>query len=63
VDDRALRRGPAVEPTPIVVTKDGGWSVDFGDSYVAALPLMLGLLAGGTLVTVWSSRKRNLSPA
>jgi hypothetical protein len=63
VDDRALQRGPAVEPTPIVVTKDGGWSVDFGDSYVAALALMLGLLAGGTLVTVWSSRKRKLSPA
>ena len=62
VDDRALPRGPAVEPTPIVVTKDDGWSVDFGNSYVAALALMLGLVAGGTLVAVWSNRRTKLSP-
>jgi hypothetical protein len=63
VDDRALPRGPSVEPTPIVVTKDDGWSVDFGSSYIAALALMLGLLAGGTLVAVWNNRRTKLSPA
>lgn len=63
VDDRALPRGTSFEPASIVVTKDGGTSVDFGNSYVAGLALMLGFLAGATLVAIRNSRKQKLSPA
>jgi hypothetical protein len=61
-DDRSLPRGTPVEPAPIVVTNDSGWSVDFALS-VTAVALMLGLLAGGTLVGIWSNRRTKLSPA
>ena len=56
-DDRALPRS-TVEPTPIIVTKESGWSVDFGNPGLAALALMLGLLAGGTAAAMWSRRSR-----
>jgi hypothetical protein len=62
-DDRAHSRATSVETAPIVVTEDSGWSVDFGNSAVAGLALMLGLLAGGAGVAIWQSRKTKLSPA
>jgi hypothetical protein len=62
-DDRAHSRATTVEPAPIVVTEDTGWSVDLGNSAFAGLALMLGLLAGGTSVAMWRSRKTKLSPA
>jgi hypothetical protein len=60
-DDRALPRS-IPEPTPIVVTKDGGWNIDFVNPGFAALALVLGLLAGGTAAAMWSRRGR-LTPA
>jgi hypothetical protein len=60
-DDRALPRS-IPEPTPIVVTKDSGWNIDFVNPGFAALALMLGLLAGGTAAAMWSRRGR-LTPA
>jgi hypothetical protein len=62
-DDRAHSRATTVESAPIVVTEDTGWSVDLGNSAFAGLALMLGLLAGGTGVAIWQSRKTKLSPA
>jgi hypothetical protein len=62
-DDRAHSRATSVEPAPVVVTEDSGWSVDPGNSAVAGLALMLGLLAGGAGVAIWQSRKTKLSPA
>jgi hypothetical protein len=61
-DDRTFSRG-TVEPTPIVVTKESGSSVDLGNPGFAAVALMLGLLAGGTGVAIWQSRRTRLSPA
>jgi hypothetical protein len=63
VDDRAHSRATTVEPAPIVLTHDTGWSVDLGNSAFAGLALMLGLLAGGMGVAIWQSRKTKLSPA
>jgi hypothetical protein len=60
-DDRALPRS-IPEPTPIVVTKDGGWNIDFVNPGFAALALLLGLLAGVTAAAMWSRRGR-LTPA
>ena len=60
-DDRAVSRANP-EPTPIVVTKTDGWSVDFGNSAFTALALMIGLLAGGTVALMWGRRGR-LTPA
>lgn len=62
-DDRTFSRATTLEPAPIVVTKDDRWSVDLGNSAFAAVALMLGLLAGGTGVAIWQSRKTRLSPA
>ena len=61
VDDRALSRSTP-EPTPIVLTKSDGWSVDLGNSAFTALALMIGLLAGGTVALMWGRRGR-LTPA
>jgi hypothetical protein len=63
VDDRNLSRATPVDPTPILVATDGGTSIDFGNPAYAALALLLGLLAGGTAVAVWHSRRSKLSPA
>jgi hypothetical protein len=60
-DDRALPRSTP-EQTPIVVTKDSGWSIDFVNPGFAAIALVLGLLAGGTAAAMWSRRGR-LTPA
>ena len=62
-DDRSFSRATPVEPTPVVVTKSDGWSVDVGNSAFAAIALMLGLLAGGASVAIWQSKRTNLSPA
>jgi hypothetical protein len=62
-DDRAFSRATTVEPAPIVVSKESGWSVDLGNSAFAAVALMLGLLAGGTGVAIWQSKRTRLSPA
>jgi hypothetical protein len=62
-DDRAHSRATTVEPAPVVVTEDTGWSIDLGNSAFAGLALMLGLLAGGMGVAIWQSRKTKLSPA
>jgi hypothetical protein len=62
-DDRTFSRATTVEPAPIVVTTEDGWSVDLGNSAFAAVALMLGLLAGGTGVAIWQSRRTRLSPA
>lgn len=62
-DDRNFSRATTAEPAPIVVTKDEGWSVDLGNPAFAAVALMLGLLAGGTGVAIWQSRRTRLSPA
>jgi hypothetical protein len=61
-DDRTFSRATTVEPA-IVVTKSEGWSVDLGNPAFAAVALMLGLLAGGTGVAIWQSRRTRLSPA
>jgi hypothetical protein len=61
VDDRALPRSTP-QPTPVVLTKDSGTTVDFGNPGLTALALMLGLLAGGTIAAMWSRRSR-LTPA
>lgn len=63
VDDRNLSRATPVDPVPILVSTDSGTSIDFGNPGYAALALMLGLLAGGTGVAVWNSRRSKLSPA
>jgi hypothetical protein len=63
VDDRNLSRATPVDPRPILVSTDSGTSIDFGNPGYAALALMLGLLAGGTGVAVWNSRRSKLSPA
>jgi hypothetical protein len=63
VDDRNISRATPVDPTPILVATDGGTSIDFGNPAYAALALLLGLLAGGTAVAVWHSRRSKLSPA
>jgi hypothetical protein len=60
-DDRALPKSTP-QQTPIVVTKDSGWSIDFVNPGFAAIALMLGLLAGGTAAAMWSRRGR-LTPA
>lgn len=60
-DDRSFSR-VTTEPSPIVVTKDDGWTVDFGNPALAGAALVLGLLAGGMVVGIWSRRER-LSPA
>jgi hypothetical protein len=61
-DDRNFSRTTTAEPAPIVVKEDG-WSVDLGNPAFAAVALMLGLLAGGTGVAIWQSRRTRLSPA
>jgi hypothetical protein len=61
VDDRNFSRATPVDPAPIVLSTDGGTSIDFGNPTYTALALMLGLLAGGAGVAVWYSRK--LTPA
>lgn len=60
-DDRALPVSTP-KPTPIVLTKSDGWSVDFVNPGFAALALMIGLLAGGTVALMWGRRGR-LTPA
>jgi hypothetical protein len=61
VDDRALPRSTP-QTTPIVLTKDSGWNIDFVNPGFALIALMLGLLAGGTAAAMWSRRGR-LTPA
>jgi hypothetical protein len=63
VDDRNVSRATPVDPAPILVSTDSGTSIDFGNPAYAALALMLGLLAGGTGVAIWHSRRTKLSPA
>jgi hypothetical protein len=60
-DDRSFSR-VTTEPAPVVVTKDDGWTVDFGNPALAGAALILGLLAGGMVVGIWSRREK-LSPA
>jgi hypothetical protein len=61
VDDRAVPRSTP-QTTPIVLTKDSGWNIDFVNPGFALIALMLGLLAGGTAAAMWSRRGR-LTPA
>jgi hypothetical protein len=62
-DDRTFTRSASIHPAPVVVTKEDGYSVDLGNPAFAAVALMLGLLAGGTGVAIWQSRRTRLSPA
>ena len=62
-DDRSFSRAETIQPAPVVVSKDEGWSIDLGNSAISAFALMLGLLAGGTGVAIWRSRRTRLSPA
>lgn len=61
VDDRAVPRSTP-QTTPIVLTKDSGWNIDFVNPGFGLIALMLGLLAGGTAAAMWSRRGR-LTPA
>lgn len=62
-DDRSFNRATTADTTPIVVTRDDGWSVDLGNPGISAFVLLLGLLAGGASVAIWQSRRSRLSPA
>jgi hypothetical protein len=62
-DDRPFARSTSVEPAPVVITKDAGWSIDLGNPAFAGIALLLGLLAGGMGVAFYNHRRTKLSPA
>jgi hypothetical protein len=61
-DDRAFAR-TTVEPAPVVISKEDGWSIDMNGPVVLGLALTFTLLAGGTAVAIWNIRRTRLSAA